>query len=114
MIKKGFKYFIGNKDVKIKSLSMFLPKLSAYRRESDEIRYISFSIKDDGLLEKYNEISEKVSKSTKKEFDREPIYNEENLKIKSYIGKKKKIHNNKIPKESSQYICLLVIFIDRY
>ena len=87
MIKKGFKYFIGNKDVKIKSLSMFLPKLSAYRRESDEIRYISFSIKDDGLLEKYNEISEKVSKSTKKEFDSEPIYNEENLKIKSDIGK---------------------------
>ena len=90
MIKKGFKYFIGNKDVKIKSLSMFLPKLSAYRRESDEIRYISFSIKDDGLLEKYNEISEKVSKSTKKEFDSEPIYNEENLKIKSDIGKIKK------------------------
>ena len=47
MIKKGFKYFIGNKDVKIKPLSMFLPKMSAYRRESDEIRYMSFSIKDD-------------------------------------------------------------------
>ena len=90
MIKKGFKYFIGNKDVKIKPLSMFLPKMSAYRRESDEIRCMSFSIKDDGLLEKYNEISEKVSKSTKKEFDSEPIYNEENLKIKSDIGKIKK------------------------
>ena len=32
--KKGFKYFIGYEDDKIKPLCIFLPKMSAYRRES--------------------------------------------------------------------------------
>ena len=35
---------------------MFLPKMSAYRRDLDESKYMSFLIKDDELLEKYNEI----------------------------------------------------------
>ena len=43
---------------------------------------ISLLIKDDELLEKYNEICEKVINSLKKEFDSEPVYNEENLKVK--------------------------------
>ena len=30
--------------------------MNAYRRDFDEIEYMSFLIKDDGLLEKYNEI----------------------------------------------------------
>ena len=44
---------------------------------------------DDELLEKYNEIWEKVKNSIKKEFDSEPVYNEKYLKvkIKSYNGK---------------------------
>ena len=55
--KKGFKYFIGYKDhKKIRLLCIFLPKMSAYRRDFDETKYISFLIKDDKLLEKYNEI----------------------------------------------------------
>ena len=37
---------------------------------------ICFFIKDDELLEKYNEIVEKVENSTKKEFDSEAVYNE--------------------------------------
>ena len=50
-----------------------------------------------------------------KEFDSEPVYNEKYLKakIKSYDGKiKTNFHNNKIPKEGSQFICLSVILID--
>ena len=30
--------------------------MSAYRRDFDETKYISFLMKDDELLEKYNEI----------------------------------------------------------
>ena len=41
--------------------------------------YIS---KDNGLLEKYNEIWEKVKNSIKKEFDSEPVYNKKYLKAK--------------------------------
>ena len=39
--KKGFKYFIGYKDAKkIRPLSIFLPKMSAYRRGFNETKYI--------------------------------------------------------------------------
>ena len=49
--KKGFKYFIGYKDAKkIKPLCIFLPKMSAYRKDFNETEYISFLIKDDELL----------------------------------------------------------------
>ena len=111
--KKGFKYFIGYKDAKkIKPLCISLPKMSAYRKDFDETKYISFLIKDDELLEKYNKILGKVKNILKKEFDREPVYNEKHLKakIKSYNGKINiNFHNNKIPKEDSQYIFLSVI-----
>ena len=67
------------------------------------------------MLEKYNEIWEKVKNSIKKEFDEKQVYNEKYLKakIKSYKGKINTIfYNNKIPKEGSQFICLSVILID--
>ena len=74
--KKGFKYFIGYKDAKkIRPLYIFLPKMSAYRKDFDENKFVSFLIKDDELLEKYIEIWEKVKNSFKKEFDSEPVYN---------------------------------------
>ena len=71
-----------------------------------------FLIKNDKLLE--NEIWKKVKNILKKEFDSEPVYNEKYLKakIKSYNGKiNTNFHNNKIPKGSSQYICLSVILL---
>ena len=72
-------------------------------------------IKDDELLERYNEILEKVKNIIKTEFDSEPVYNGKYLKakIKSYNRKiNTNFHNNKILKESSQFICLSVILID--
>ena len=62
---------------------------------------MSFLIKDDKLLEKYNEIWEKVEIIIKKEFGSEPLYNEKYLKakIKSINGIiNTNFHNNKIPK----------------
>ena len=114
--KKRFKYFIGYKDAKkIKPLCMFPPKMSAYSRDFDETKYISFLIKNNELLEKYNEIWKKVKNSLKKEFNSKPVHNEKYLKpkIKSYNGKiNTNFHNNKIPRESSKFICLSVILID--
>ena len=40
--KKGFKYFIGYKDGKIKPLCIFLPKMRAYRKDFDETKFIFF------------------------------------------------------------------------
>ena len=74
-----------------------------------------FLIKDDELLEKYNEILGKVKNIIKKEFDSKPVYKEKYLKakIKTYNGKiNMSFHNNKIPREGSQFICLSVILID--
>ena len=102
MVKKGFKYFICYKDAKkIKPSCIFLPKMTEYRKDFDETKYIYFLIKDDELLEQYNEIWEKLKNSLEKELGSNPIYNEKYLKakIKSYNGKiNANFHNNKIPK----------------
>ena len=45
--------------------------MSAYRKDFDETKYMFFFIKDDELLRKYNDISEKVKNVINKEFDSE-------------------------------------------
>ena len=89
--------------------------MNTYSKDFHETKYISFLMKDYELLEKYNEIWEKVKNSLKKEFDSEPVYNEKYLKakIKSYNGKiNTNFHNTKITREGSQFICLSVILIN--
>ena len=88
--------------------------MNAYRKDFEEIKCISFLIKDDELLKKHNEIWKKV-KSLKKKIDSEPVYNEKYLKatLKSYNEKINiNFHDLKIPKEGSQFICLSTILID--
>ena len=85
--KKGFKYFIGNKDAKkIWPLCIFLPKMTAHRKDFDETKFILFLIKDHELLEKSNEIWEKLKDSLKTNL----IVNQYTIKIskiKSFNGK---------------------------
>ena len=52
-----------------------LPKMSAYRRDFDKIRYILFLIKDDELLK--NTIKSEIKSTTawKNGFDSESVYN---------------------------------------
>ena len=104
--KKGFKYFMSNKDAKkIRPVCPLPPKMTAYRKDFDETKFMSFLIKDD--------IWEKVKDSLKKEFDSKLVYKKKKAKIKSYNGKiNTNFHNNRIPKEGSQYLCFLVILID--
>ena len=81
--KKDFKYFVGNKEArKVRTLCIFFPKMSAFRRRTDEIKYVSFLIKLLEFLGKYNVIWKKGG-DIKKEFDSEPVYNEKYLKTKS-------------------------------
>ena len=57
----------------------------------------------------------KVKNSLKREFDGEPVYSEKYLiaKIKCYNGKvKTNFHSNKMPKESSRFIFILVNLVD--
>ena len=79
-----------------------------------------FLIKDEKFSEKYNEIWEKVSNNIKKDFENGPVYNKKYLKtiINLIIEKLTQIsintnfHNDNIPRERSQCICLWVTWID--
>ena len=65
--KKDFQYFIGYKDAKnIRPLCIFLPKMRAYRRDLYETKYMSFLIKDDELIEKYNKFWKELEIVSKK------------------------------------------------
>lgn len=91
LVKKEFRYVIGLKDTKkMRSLCIFLPKLSAYRKAFVENEYIYFLINNNKLLEKYNEISEIVSNSIKKNLI--VIW----YLIKTYLRTKPKSYNGKI------------------
>ena len=116
--KKGFKYLIGYKDdKKVRPLWISLRKMSAYRKDFDETKCMSFLIKDDELLEKYNEIWETVKNSINKEVDSEPVCNEKYLRaiMKSFNGKiNTNFCNNKIPKEGPRFIYLFISNFDRF
>ena len=62
-----------------------------------------FLIKEENLLEKYNEIWKKSQQHYQIKFDSKTVYNEKYLKtkIKSYNRKiNTNFHNNKIPKKA--------------
>ena len=65
------------KDSKILLAAEKLKKLDLYVYFSHKC--VSFLIKDDKLLEKYNKICEKVSNAIKKEFGNNPVYNKKIL-----------------------------------
>ena len=114
--KKGFKYFIGYEDNdKVTPLCIMLPKMSGYRRNYNETKYMSFLVNENDLLERFNEIWDKFSNTIKKGFDSEPAYNKKYLKTKrkSCEGKiNRNFHNDKISKKCPHFICLSVILID--
>ena len=87
--KKGFKYFIGYKNVKKLDLCVYFSQKWVHIEKTLMKLNMSFLIKDNELLEKYNEIWEKAKDSLKREFDSKPVYNKKYLKakIKSYFGK---------------------------
>ena len=65
------------------------------------------------MLQKCNEIWDKISNLINKRFDSEPVYKKKYIqktKVKPYEGKvNTNFHNDKIPEESSYYICQSVV-----
>ena len=89
--------------------------MNGHTKGFNQTKYMSFLIKCDELLEKYNKILDKVSKCMKKGFDCEPVYNGKYLKtkIKHYESKvSKNFHDDRIPKEGFPFICLSLMLID--
>ena len=100
---------------KIGPLLIFLPRISAYRRDFDKTICMTLLIKDVKILKKYNEIWQKVTKIIYKEVDSNPVYNEKYIetKIKVYVKKvNTNFHGNKIPIESLECVCLSLILLD--
>ena len=80
----GFKYVIGYKEGEIvKSLCIILPQLNAYIKYFENgVKNISFVTKDDDVLDKYNEIWDKVKGKLNIKFHSMSIYDEKCIKAK--------------------------------
>ena len=72
------KYFIGYKEGEIvKPLCIILPQMSGYIKHfEDGGKNISFMVKNDDMLDKYNEIWNKIKKTLSIKFHSKPIYDE--------------------------------------
>ena len=80
----GFKYFICyNESEIVKSLCIILPQLNAYVKYFENGgKNISFVTKDDDVLDKYNEIWDKVKGKLNIKFHSMSIYDEKCIKAK--------------------------------
>ena len=72
------KYFIGYKEGEIvKPLCIILPQMSGYIKHfEDGGKNISFMVKNDDMLDKYNKIWNKIKKTLSIKFHSMPIYDE--------------------------------------
>ena len=115
------KYIIGYNDNTIISLQLLLPKMMGYLNIfEDGTRKMSFFTDNNGFLERYTKIWEKISDLIDKKFDSDPVYNNKyiNTKIRSYNNDIiTNVHdndnkNNKLPEKNKAYRCMSLISLD--
>ena len=80
----GFKYFTGYKEGKIvKPLCIILPQMTGYIKYFENGgKNMSLVIKDDDVLDKCNEIWDKIKETLSIKFHRTPVYDEKYIKSK--------------------------------
>ena len=113
-----YKYFCGylNNDV-MKPLCIILPQMNGYIKYFDDGgKNMSFVTDDEKVYEKYDEIWNVVKGLLKLKFTVSPIRDDKYILAKLKIFRKKNIttfnHNNIVPIEENNYICIPVIDID--
>ena len=81
---KGFKYFIGYQEGEIvKPLCIILPQMNGYIKYfENEGKNMSFLIKDDEVLDKYNKIWDVIKNKLGIKFHSKPFYDETYIKAK--------------------------------
>ena len=83
----SFKYFIGYKEGEIvKPLCIILPQMTGYIKYFENGgKKMSFMVKEDGVLDKYNKIWDKIKNKLNIKFHSIPVYdrNMERLKLKN-------------------------------
>ena len=113
-----FKYFIGYKEGEIiKTICVILSQMTGYIKKYFENggKNMFFVIKDDDVLDKYNEIWDKIKGILSIEFHSMPVYDEQYIKAKvrkfnSVITTN--ILSDEVPKENEHYSCIACITID--
>ena len=113
----GFKYFIGYKKSEIvKPLCIILPQMSGFIKYfEDGGENMSFMIKNDGVLDKYDEIWGKIKDKINIKFHSMPVYDKKYIKakVREFNGViKTNFLGDEIPKESMHYTCIACITID--
>ena len=113
----GFKYFIGYKEGEIvKPLCIILPQMSGYIKYFENSgKNMSFMVKDNDVLDKYNKIWDKIKNKFNIKFHSASVYDEKYMKTKvkefdgviitNFLG-------NKIPKQNKHYTCIACVTID--
>ena len=113
----GFKYFTGYKEGEIvKLLCIILPQMSVYIKYfENRSKNMCFMFKNDDVLDKYDEIWDKIKKTLTIKFPSMPVHDEKYMKVKvrEFNGAiKTTFLGDKIPKESMHYFCIACITID--
>ena len=113
----GFKYFIGYKEGEIvKPLCIILPQMSGYIKYFENGgKNMSFLIKNDRVLNKYNTIWDKIKETLNIKFHSMPVYDEKYIKakVREFNGViKTNFLGDEIPKENVHYACIACITID--
>ena len=113
----GFKYFIGYKEGEIvKPLCIILPQMTGYIKYFENGgKNMSFVIKDDDVLDKYNEIWDKIKETLSIKFHSMPVYDEKYIKakVREFSGViKTNFLSDEVPKENEHYTCIACITID--
>ena len=114
---EGFKYFIGyKKGETVKPLCIILPQMNGYIKYFENgSKNMSFFIKDDEVLYKYNKIWDKVKEKLNIKFHSEPICDKKYIKakVREFDGViNTNILGNKVPKENMRYTCIACLTID--
>ena len=114
----GFKYFIGYKEGKIvKPLCIILHQMTGYIKYFENGgKNMSFVTKDDDVLDKYNEICDKIKETLSPKFHSMPVYNEKCIKAKVREFSdviKTNFLSDEMPKENEHYTCITIDFVMR-
>ena len=113
----GFKYFIGYKKGEIvKPLCIILLQMTGYIKYFENRRKnMSFMVKNDDVLDKYNEIWDKIKVKLGIKFHSTPVFDEKYIKakVREFNGViKTNFLGDEVPKENVHYTCITCITID--
>ena len=112
----GVKYFISYKEGKIvKPLYMILPQMTGYRKYFENRgKNMSLVMKHDHVLDKYNEIWDKIKEALSIKFHSMSVYDEKYIKakVREFNGViKTNFLGDEVPKETKHYTCIVCVTI---